>query len=448
MRRLLVLCYFYPPLGGGGVHRVLGFTRHLPRHGWECTVVCADRGTTGWTDESLLARVPAGTEVIRVRGGSGLSAWLGLMRRRVGPALHARLRRAAAAQRLVADAGFVRRMVAARAARPRSAARAAGRIPRDALELAARQRAPRGARGARAHRSAVGRGLPRSVDRAPLPHAAEPRGIARATPPWSARCWRAPTLCSQHRAPTPTQSRPARPAPRRVIHLPNGFEPDEAAPPPAARARKSRADRERFELVFTGTLAQMPDAEVFLEALHDWFAHAPEARRRVRARFAGPYETGYEDRSIALGLKGIVEFMGPLRARRDARAPARGRDLLLLWKPRNYPTMVPGKLYEYLDSGRPVLAVLPPGDEAGALVARAGGEIVAPGDRAALAASLERRYHEWKAGGVRPAARPGWLPEHTRERLRGPARGRARRDRRRAAVSATARRPRSRASSA
>ena len=44
MRRLLVLCYFYPPLGGGGVHRVLGFTRHLPRHGWECTVVCADAG--------------------------------------------------------------------------------------------------------------------------------------------------------------------------------------------------------------------------------------------------------------------------------------------------------------------------------------------------------------------------------------------------------------------
>jgi hypothetical protein len=40
-RRLLILCYFYPPLAGGGVHRVLGFTRHLPAHGWACTVVCA-----------------------------------------------------------------------------------------------------------------------------------------------------------------------------------------------------------------------------------------------------------------------------------------------------------------------------------------------------------------------------------------------------------------------
>src|SRR5947207_662284 len=75
MRRLLVLCYFYPPLAGGGVHRVLGFTRHLPKHGWECTVVCADRGDYWVEDESLLARVPQGTEVIRVRGGSALSAW-------------------------------------------------------------------------------------------------------------------------------------------------------------------------------------------------------------------------------------------------------------------------------------------------------------------------------------------------------------------------------------
>src|SRR5439155_1728807 len=41
VRRALVLAYFYPPLAGGGVHRVLSFTRHLPAHGWACTVVCA-----------------------------------------------------------------------------------------------------------------------------------------------------------------------------------------------------------------------------------------------------------------------------------------------------------------------------------------------------------------------------------------------------------------------
>ena len=64
-RRVLILCYFYPPLAGGGVHRVLGFTRHLPAHGWECTVIAAGEEDYWVTDESLNARVPERTEVIR-----------------------------------------------------------------------------------------------------------------------------------------------------------------------------------------------------------------------------------------------------------------------------------------------------------------------------------------------------------------------------------------------
>ena len=73
-RRLLLLCYFFPPLGGGGVYRVLGFTRHLPRHGWSCTVVCAGEEDYWVKDDSL--SVPPSTEVIRVSGGSAIRSWL------------------------------------------------------------------------------------------------------------------------------------------------------------------------------------------------------------------------------------------------------------------------------------------------------------------------------------------------------------------------------------
>ena len=80
MRRVLLFAYFYPPLAGGGVHRVLSFTRHLPAHGWACTVVCAGENDYWVTDDSLTAVVPRETEVLRVAGGSGLSAWLRLRR--------------------------------------------------------------------------------------------------------------------------------------------------------------------------------------------------------------------------------------------------------------------------------------------------------------------------------------------------------------------------------
>src|SRR5439155_2277778 len=81
-RRVLIVCYFFPPLAGGGVHRVLGFARHLPPLGWDCTVVCAGPEDYWVRDFDLLAHVPEGTEVLRVAGASALSAWPSLGRRR------------------------------------------------------------------------------------------------------------------------------------------------------------------------------------------------------------------------------------------------------------------------------------------------------------------------------------------------------------------------------
>lgn len=39
MKRLLLICYYFPPLGGAGVARPLGLVRHLPAHGWTVDVL-------------------------------------------------------------------------------------------------------------------------------------------------------------------------------------------------------------------------------------------------------------------------------------------------------------------------------------------------------------------------------------------------------------------------
>ena len=425
-RRLLILCYFYPPLAGGGVHRVLGFTRHLPAHGWACTVVCAGEEDYWVRDETLARDVPEGTEVIRASGGSALAALLRLGR---GRRSARRSRRAFAGLRALSDWWLL----------PDSYVGWAGR-----------------AAGAAARRIAGG-GVDAVLSSSP-PDSAHLAALAlrrRFRLPWVVD-FRDPWVGLQFRTP-PTRWHRARQAAMersvlasadlvlaasrthaddlrrrsggsgdpdavtlsgRLELLPNGYEPAVAAPDHVPVTTAGPDPTDFFTLVFTGTLSQMPDADVFLESLHDLLARRPEARRRVRAHLAGPFEGSHADRATALGLTGIVHFTGSL-AHEATRDLQRRADLLLLWKPRGvgYRTMVPGKLYEYLDAGPPVLAMLEQDDEAAGLVRLAGGEVVPPGDRAPTTDAIERRYLAWKDGRRARAPRPAWLEEHTRAAL-------------------------------
>ncbi|MFN8586417.1 MAG: glycosyltransferase [Candidatus Eisenbacteria bacterium] len=412
-RRLLVLAYFFPPLAGGGVHRALAFTRHLPEHGWDCTVICAGEDDYWVRDESLRARVDPRTEVIRVSGGSALSA---LLRARGGTAAAGRRSggwfaplRAASDWWLLPDsyAGWAKRAEQAAAARL-----AAGGVdallttsPPDSVHLA-------GASLARRFR------VPWIVDyRDPW------IGLYFRTPPtpWHRARHRAMerrvneganlVLAASHTH--EAQLRASGDRLRALEWLPNGFEP--AA---GVAATVTADDAAKFRLVFTGTLSLMPDALTLLEALRAFLARVPDARAALDVVLAGPYDTTYEARATALGLGGVVRFPGAL-AHAEARALQRSADALLLWKPpgEGYATMVPGKLYEYLDAGRPIVALVPEGDEAGDLVRRAGGAVLPPGDPGALARELETRYMAWHRTGRAADARPGWLDAHARPAL-------------------------------
>src|SRR6185369_10381306 len=200
--------------------------------------------------------------------------------------------------------------------------------------------------------------------------------------------------------------------PRAVLHLPNGFEPS----PPVAAA----ADPDAFRVVFTGSLSLMDELGTLIDAVAALLARDPGARAVLRVELLGPYVREWEARARARGLAGVVRFAGA-RPHAEARPAQRSADLLLLWRPHGegYRTMVPGKLYEYLASGRPVLALLPGADEAAELVRRAGGVVIAPGDARALEAELMRGLARWRTAGRAPDLVPDWLGAHTREHLAG-----------------------------
>ena len=66
-RRALIVTYYFPPLGGGGVQRMAKLVKYGTQQGWHFTVVTADeRSSIIPNDASLLDEIPPSAKIIRV----------------------------------------------------------------------------------------------------------------------------------------------------------------------------------------------------------------------------------------------------------------------------------------------------------------------------------------------------------------------------------------------
>ena len=69
IRRLLLITYYFPPSGGSGVQRALKFAKYLPEAGWQPTVLTVRTGEALYPDldPSLEREVPAALQVERTK---------------------------------------------------------------------------------------------------------------------------------------------------------------------------------------------------------------------------------------------------------------------------------------------------------------------------------------------------------------------------------------------
>ena len=65
MKRVLIISYYWPPTGGSGVQRWVKFARYLPSEGWQPVIYTPENPEQLAVDTSLEAEVPAEAEVIK-----------------------------------------------------------------------------------------------------------------------------------------------------------------------------------------------------------------------------------------------------------------------------------------------------------------------------------------------------------------------------------------------
>lgn len=65
-KKVLIITYYWPPSGGSGVQRWLKFVKYLDKAGWETFVLTPENPSFSMSDPSLLRDVPSNTEVLKL----------------------------------------------------------------------------------------------------------------------------------------------------------------------------------------------------------------------------------------------------------------------------------------------------------------------------------------------------------------------------------------------
>lgn len=164
----------------------------------------------------------------------------------------------------------------------------------------------------------------------------------------------------------------------RVIR--NGVDPSDFPEIPEAEESETNAASKPFTFFYAGILYPDRTPTVFFEALRALIVQGKIREEDVKAEFAGVFDyPGHDDnhRMVErLGLQNVVSVLG-YQPRVEVLRRMKTTDALLLVGDRSPSAgqYVPGKVYEYLFSQKPILALLPEG-EAALLVKRAPNSVV------------------------------------------------------------------------
>lgn len=393
-RSALLVSYYYPPSGGPGVQRVLKFSRYLPAFGYRPLILTVPEDAEfPVLDPSLAAEVPEQAVVARAPIIEFYSAYRRLTGKRgrsttldIDTVSQHRVGWRERTARLVRGALFI----------PDGrvgwlpGATAAGR------ELIQRHQ-PRVifASGPPFTTHWIGRrlaewsNLPLVVDyrdpwtRAPY-YPERPGWARRVDERLEHSCLRAAAavVTVNHTIRDHLLERYRDLDPAKFHQIANGFDPADFASLESRPARK-------WTLVHTGSLHGARIPHTLLEVLSAWLREDPGLADEMELRFVGRLDQGMIDALSIPPLDRIVRLDGYRPHGESVQALLDSHLLLLLIvdDPQSR-GMLTGKLFEYLGSGRPILALAPEGEAAELLRRTGAGRVVLPRDAEGIRAAL------------------------------------------------------------
>lgn len=175
---------------------------------------------------------------------------------------------------------------------------------------------------------------------------------------------------------------------------------------------------DRFVLTYTGLFSAFRAVGSVVEGLRRFAGWVRERASRFELRIVGSISKDLQATLIDAGIPLSATGYLPHHEAIEQMAAA---DVLLLLTPSgpNSATYMTAKTYEYLASGRPILAVGPVDGVAQRLVTGWQVGVAAVPDATAMATALERLWRDWKAGCLPTGCGLERIEPYTREHLTG-----------------------------
>lgn len=391
-KRVLVIAYNFPPVGGAGVQRVTKFVKYLPEFGWQPTVLTVENPSVPLQDHSLLREVPAATEIVRARTWEPGYAIKRFVSASAPGSTDSAMKQTASARKSLA----VCKRLAKRAVRAminlalqpdpqvlwnrhalQAGMRALNRTPHDAIFVTAPPFSSFLLGAELSRRTGVPLVLDYRDEWSISNSYLENRRLDRVSQWWQQRLQQqvlrsasAVLATTEHSAQALASLVEQSGSPAKVTHIYNGFDSADfhagKMPLPDAVLEPRANVHAVYKLAYLGTLWNLTSVEPLVKAVEQLSSASPELAERLELSFVGR-RTAAQDELLRrlevtpckLVRQDYLEHDAAVRLMQSAD----GLCLLLSDVP-EAGRVVPAKLFEYMAVRKPIFAIVPPGEVA------------------------------------------------------------------------------------
>lgn len=201
---------------------------------------------------------------------------------------------------------------------------------------------------------------------------------------------------------------------KKVEIIPHGFDPEDFND-----HSKPVSEKEKVTFLYSGTFYEQSGPEIFVKAVSKFLGKNPEYRNKIELQFQGNLSENNRKLFVETGLEDLIKEFNYVN---HEQAVQNLRNADVLWMNNAHkkrPEAISfGKTYEYMASGKPILALLPEGDAKETLKEYGAGYIVDPENIDGVCLAIEEIIKHIETGAV-PASNKEFVSGFDRKKLTG-----------------------------